>query len=177
MAVDRKSKTTAGNGKTRLFETRIDIPQEARTQLVTLLNQQLANTFDLFSQTKQAHWNVKGRDFYQLHELFDRLAEMIFPFVDEIAERVTTLGGLATGTARMAAQATALPEYPEVVSGEESLTALVERYGLAAESVRECIDQAEELEDKDTADLLTEYSRELDKALWFIEAHLQDRGR
>ena len=85
------------------FETRNDIPHRTRETMITLLNQQLADTFDLYSQTKQAHWNVKGLAFYQLHLLFDEVAGSIFEYVDMIAERVTALGGYATGTARMAA--------------------------------------------------------------------------
>ena len=60
--------------KPRTFPTRIDLPAEKREALVAMLNQSLADIFDLFSQTKQAHWNVKGKDFYQLHELFDEIA-------------------------------------------------------------------------------------------------------
>src|SRR6476620_12591424 len=95
------TKTKPESGTT--FTTRNDIPAENRAKLVSLLNQQLADTFDLMSQTKFAHWNVKGPNFYQLHKLFDELAEGLEEHVDEIAERVTALGGVATGTARQAA--------------------------------------------------------------------------
>src|SRR5262249_37837307 len=94
------------------FSTHIDIPDNAREKLVTLLNARLADTFDLYSQIKQAHWNVKGSDFIQLHLLYDEVAGAIFEYVDEIAERATSLGGLALGTARMAASASTLDEYP-----------------------------------------------------------------
>ena len=76
--------------KARLFKTKIDIPEEKREDLVELVNQCLADTFDLYSAFKQAHWNVKGLEFHQLHELFDDAAEALFPFVDMFAERATT---------------------------------------------------------------------------------------
>src|SRR3954467_2888942 len=99
--------------KTRkLFPTRIDLTAEVRGAMVALLNQQLAGTFDLYSQTKQAHWNVKGAQFYALHELFDRLAEALEGYVDLIAERATALGGLAQGTVRRSAANSELAEYP-----------------------------------------------------------------
>ncbi len=159
---------------TRMFDTRHDLPQDAREQLVVLLNQALADLFDLFSQTKQAHWNVKGPQFYALHEMFDRLAGELNEYIDMVAERVTALGGVAQGTARMAAAASRLPEYPEDVFGSmETVEALAERYAAVAASVREAISEAERLGDADTADLFTEVSRALDKALWFLEAHLQ----
>lgn len=55
------------------FKARIDLPADRREKRVASLNQQLADTFDLFGQSKQAHWNVKGPQFHQLHELFDDL--------------------------------------------------------------------------------------------------------
>ena len=158
----------------KMYRTSIDIARENREQLVGLLNQQLADTFDLYSQTKQAHWNVKGRDFYQLHELFDKLATALTAHVDTIAERATALGGTARGTTRMSAGASRLPEYPEIVEGLESVAALGERYANLAASTRAAIDRATELGDLDTADLFTEVSRDLDKSLWFLEAHLQE---
>src|SRR4026209_628033 len=89
----------------RTFETRIDISADAREKLVELLNARLADSFDLYSQLKQAHWNVKGSDFIQLHELYDAVAESVLEFVDTIAERAAALGGLPLGTARVARQA------------------------------------------------------------------------
>ena len=158
----------------RIFDTRVDIPEEARAKLITILNARLADSFDLYSQLKQAHWNVKGSDFIQLHELYDDVAESVLEFVDMIAERATALGGLALGTARMAADATTLEEYPlDAVSGMETITVIADRLGAFGSSVREAIDTSSELGDQDTADLFTEVSRAIDKHLWFVEAHLQ----
>jgi starvation-inducible DNA-binding protein len=158
----------------RAFETRIDISTDAREKLVELLNVRLADSFDLYSQLKQAHWNVKGSDFIQLHELYDAVAESVLEFVDTIAERATALGGLALGTARMAAEATTLDEYPiDAVTGEETVAVVADRLAAFGASTREGIDTATELGDMDTADLFTEVSRAIDKHLWFVEAHLQ----
>jgi len=158
----------------RTFETRIDISADAREKLVELLNVRLADSFDLYSQLKQAHWNVKGSDFIQLHELYDAVAGSVLEFVDTIAERATALGGLALGTARMAAEATTLDEYPiDAVTGEETVAVVADRLAAFGASAREGIDTATELGDMDTADLFTEVSRAIDKHLWFVEAHLQ----
>lgn len=158
------------------FETRIDLEADVRQEMVDLLNKQLADTFDLFSQTKQAHWNVKGPQFYQLHELYDELAAELLGYVDMIAERATALGGLALGTVRMAAGSTNLKEYPEdAVASMVSVETLAERFAALAGSTREAIDTAEGSDDMDTADLFTEVSRFLDKSLWFLEAHLQEK--
>lgn len=162
--------------KARQFRTQVNIPAEQRTSLIELLNQSLASIFDLYSQTKQAHWNVKGEEFYQLHELFDEIAGELSEFTDEIAERAVTIGGTALGTVRMSAQGSILPEYPlDAVEGKRHVALLVERFGAFANHVRESIDRADELGDKCTSDLYTEVGRAVDKRLWFLEAHIQDR--
>lgn len=157
----------------RFYPTRIDLSIDLRTQVAGLLNQTLAATLDLKTQTKQAHWNVKGMDFYQLHELFDEIAAELEEYVDMVAERVTALGGTALGTSRLAAANSILPEYDlDAVDGVEHVTALAERFAIYAKHVREAIDQTDDLGDADTADLYTEISRTVDKRLWFLEAHL-----
>jgi len=157
-----------------MFDTRNDLPLESREKLVELLNARLADTLDLYSQVKQAHWNVKGPNFIQLHELYDMVAETVLPFVDEIAERATALGGLATGTVRMAAEATSLDEYPlDGTDGQETVQLVADRLAAYGASVRAAIDTAVELEDQDTADLFTEISRVVDKQLYFLESHIQ----
>ena len=159
----------------RTFKTRIDLPAKQREKLIALLNQHLADTFDLHGQAKQAHWNVKGPQFHQLHELFDKLADQVREYVDLIAERATALGGTALGTVRMAAGASRLTEYPLDPGGSmQHVEALAVRFAALATTTREAIDAAEQLGDADTADLFTEVSRGLDKSLWFLEAHLQE---
>jgi starvation-inducible DNA-binding protein len=144
----------------RMFATRIDIPDPSREKLVELLNARLADAFDLYSQLKQAHWNVKGSDFIQLHELYDDVAESVLEHVDEIAERATALGGLALGTARMAAAASTLDEYPlGAVAGMDTVEAISDRLSAYGASIRTAIEDALELDDQDTADLFIEVSR------------------
>ncbi len=158
----------------KTFPTRIDIPQEQRMTLIKLINQQLADTFDLQSQVKQAHWNVKGPTFIAVHELFDELAEELEDGIDLVAERVTQLGGVAEGTARMASARSRLPEYPlDVAAAKDHIAALADRYAAVAKSSRAAIDSCTKLGDAAAADIFTEIVRSLDKNLWFLEAHLQ----
>jgi starvation-inducible DNA-binding protein len=155
------------------YQTRIDIAFEVRSEIAKILNQTLAVTLDLKTQVKQAHWNVKGMNFIQLHELFDEMATELEGYVDMVAERVTALAGTPLGTARIAAANSVLPEYPlDAFDGREHVTALAERYAIYAKHVREAIDKTGDLGDADTADLYTEISRDMDKRLWFLEAHL-----
>ncbi len=157
-----------------LHETRIDIPEDARRKLVDLLNRQLADTTDLYSQVKYAHWNVKGTDFIQLHLLFDDIAGHVLGFADQIAERATTLGGTANGTVRQSASSSTLPEYPtKATDGMDAVEAVSERVAHYAAATRRAMEESEDLGDTSTNDLFTEVSRQVDKDLWFLEAHLQ----
>jgi starvation-inducible DNA-binding protein len=166
---------TTTRASVRSFTTSGDIPAADRTKINRVLNQHLADSFDLLSQVKQAHWNVKGPDFWQLHKLFDEVAERAAEWVDEFAERVTALGGYATGTARMAVAASRLPEFPtDITDSMDYVKAVAERLSAFTNSARKAIDQTDKLGDADTADLFTEISRCADKYLYFLEAHLQD---
>lgn len=157
-----------------MHETRNDIDHKTRATMVELLNQQLADTLDLYSQTKQAHWNVKGMSFMQLHLLFDDLAESLIGYVDMIAERATALGGTAQGTVRMSAAESRLPEFPPNVFDDKQVVAIVaERFAQYGATTRAAIESALEHEDQDTSDLFIEISRGIDKSLWFLEAHIQ----
>jgi starvation-inducible DNA-binding protein len=155
-----------------IFDTRIDL--DSREKIIAILNARMADTLDVQTQTKFAHWNVKGNDFYQLHLLFDKVAECLEEWVDMIAERTTALGGRANGTLRQSAAASSMDEYPiETVKGMDHVRALSDRLGALANAYREAIDKCDDLEDKGTADLFTELSREADQNLYFLESHIQ----
>jgi starvation-inducible DNA-binding protein len=154
--------------------TRNNLPALSREQLIPLLNARLADATDLKSQVKQAHWNVKGPQFLQLHELFDGIAGRLDAQIDEIAERAVQLGGTASGTIRQAAANSTLPEYPAgLTDGLAHAAAVADRLAAYGAALRAAIDTATTLGDADTADMFTGFSREADKDLWFVEAHLQ----
>jgi len=159
---------------TRSFRTSVDIPADSRAKIDRILNQHLADSLDLMSQVKQAHWNVKGSDFWQLHKLFDEVAERAAEWVDEFAERVTALGGYAMGTVRMSAASSTLPEFPtEITESMDYVRAVADRLAAFTNSARAASGRADELGDANTADLFTEVSRCADTYLYFLEAHLQ----
>ena len=162
--------------KTTLARTKNDLPEGQRAKLVELLNAHLASCIDLQMQAKQAHWNVKGENFIALHELFDKVAETAEESIDELAERAVQLGGTARGTLQSVSKETGLSEYPmEIHGGREHVEALSSALAAFGKGVRQAIAIATELSDADTADLFTGISREIDKQLWFVEAHLQGK--
>jgi starvation-inducible DNA-binding protein len=154
--------------------TRIDIAKAKREQVGDILNQLLADCSDLAMRTKHAHWNVTGAHFIALHKYFDELYEVIGEHSDEIAERAAALGGFVHGRLSDAASNTRLKEFPtDVREGLQVVRVLADSVGQFSNSVREAIDQTEELEDMVTSDMLNGISGSLDKHLWFLEAHLR----
>jgi starvation-inducible DNA-binding protein len=157
-----------------MHATTNDLPEDTRRKVSELLNARLADAIDLELQAKQAHWNVKGPHFFSLHQLFDLIAQGVEEHVDELAERIAQLGGVAEGTVAAVEQRSSLAKYPlAIVEGIEHLEALRGALASYARNVRKSIDEAGELRDADTADLFTEVSRGADKYLWMVEAHLQ----
>jgi starvation-inducible DNA-binding protein len=160
--------------KTRLNLTQNTLRKPIRRAMIDLLNQQLADVLDLSLQAKQAHWNVKGPHFVGLHELFDKVAEELEEFIDDIAERGVELGGVALGTIQIVSKESRLPSYPlNLTSGQKHVAALSSALAMFATTTREAIDTAAKAGDADTADLFTEVSRGVDKLLWLVEAHMQ----
>jgi starvation-inducible DNA-binding protein len=157
-----------------MHNTKNDLAKGKREKVIEHLNARLADAIDLKTQAKQAHWNVKGAQFIALHELFDQVATSVEAHVDLIAERVTALGGTAMGTARVVAQRSTLSEYPlEIVDGTAHVDALSTAMADFNKKVRQNIDDADKLDDAVSADVMTEVAREIDKLLWFVEAHVQ----
>jgi starvation-inducible DNA-binding protein len=160
-----------------MYKTKIDLSEKTRRNAIVILNDRLSDAIDLQSQIKQAHWNVKGPHFIALHELFDKISDSVLEQIDEIAERITSLGGTAEGTVAVAARRSKLKNYPlSITSGRDHLLYLSTQLSVYGKSLRGGIDSTAELGDADTADLFTQLSRENDKHLWFLEAHLQDKA-
>lgn len=160
----------------RMYPTKNDLPEATRREAIGLLNQRLAEAIDLQTQCKQAHWNVKGPTFIALHKLFDDINEDVEEYVDLLAERVVQLGGIAEGTVGAVTERSTLPDYPlALVTGAEHVAALSDALAAFGRAARVGIDEMNDLEDADSADILTEISRGVDKWLWFVEAHQQSQ--
>ncbi len=162
---------------TKNHATRNDLPSNAKSAVISLLNENLAATLDLSLATKQAHWNLKGPQFIAVHEMLDGFRTALDEHTDTIAERVVQLGGTALGTVQTVAQDTKLKPYPtDIYTTHDHLNALIERYGDVANLVRQSVKDADEAGDENSADILTAASRDLDKSLWFLEAHVQEKN-
>ncbi|WP_257454793.1 DNA starvation/stationary phase protection protein Dps [Archangium lipolyticum] len=158
---------------TTKFPSHINLPREAREELIELLNTCLATAIDLHWQVKQAHWNIRGRDFISRHELFDEVADHVRKQADEFAERAGALGGYAQGTIRLATQNSELDEYDlAAVNGDDHVRVLVDRVSTYGSTIRAGIERCDELNDPVTSDLLTQVLGVVEQDLWFLESHL-----
>jgi starvation-inducible DNA-binding protein len=140
-------------------------------RLIADLNQSLANLTDLAVAYKQAHWNVVGIDFAQLHELFDELHDQARGFIDEVAERAVALGGVADGTIQAAAENTTLAPFPRDERGERLLLeALTQRIDRLNADMRKAMEAS--ADEPATQDVYVEILRGIEKQRWMLQAHL-----
>jgi starvation-inducible DNA-binding protein len=156
--------------------TRNDTPNNGKAVSIGILQACLVDMMDLTNSTKQAHWNVKGSHFYGLHLMFEKFYTMLNEQSDELAERCVQLGGMPDGTTETIGASKRITQYDnKLLDGMDHCRALADRYAEMAKTLREGIDTTDDAGDADTSDLLTQVSREVDKSLWMIEAHLQGK--
>jgi starvation-inducible DNA-binding protein len=150
----------------------LDRPLASR--LVTALNRNLASLTDLAAAYKQAHWNVSGTDFSQLHELFDQFADQTRDYMDLVAERAVTIGGAARGTIQAAVEQSALPPFPLEERDELGLLReLVGRIDVLDSDLRAAMEAS--AGDLPTQDVYIEITRGIEKQRWMLQAHLVRR--
>jgi starvation-inducible DNA-binding protein len=154
----------------------VALSAETRRRSCEALNRILADTQILYSLYKKHHWLVRGATFYQLHLLLDKHAGEQLALVDQLAERIQTLGGIAAGDPRHVAEITGVPRAPD---GAEEVPAMLSRLLEAHEIIlREAHDaatEAAEQGDDGTNDLLvSDVIRTGELQAWFLAEHLVD---
>jgi starvation-inducible DNA-binding protein len=154
----------------------IALSAEAREESCQLLNVILADTMILHALYKKHHWLVAGPTFYQLHLLFDKHADEQLELIDVLAERVQSLGGIAVGDPRHAAELTSIERPP---NGAEDVPSMIHRlldaHETIIEKVRDGIDKTEESKDWGSNDLLmSDVLRRNELQVWFVAEHAVD---
>ena len=158
----------------RMYPNRVALSDDIKKQVTQAMQPTLAQALDLYSQSKFAHWNVKGDNFYQLHLVFDHIAKVIFKQIDPIAERITQLGGVANGTVRQAACVSKIPEYPvEIEAGMDHVRALADALGHYCQELREASDKIDEIGDEPSSDFFKQLVVDAEEQLYFLESHLE----
>lgn len=158
-----------------LAPSKQDIPHQTRIISTQLLNQLLANLSDLQSQFRVAHWNVKGIEFHYIHQLFgDIYSETLLDIVDNLAERLVGLGGMALGTTRDNARDTQLKEF--IINQFRPvyyLDCLTTNLAFCIKQTRDMSQELDTICDKTTANFLLEIAAKLDHIMYLLESHLQ----
>lgn len=150
------------------------LENNARKTAIEELNAAVADSIALSLALKQAHWNLKGRNFIAVHELLDQVHARVDAQTDTMAERVQILDGVAIGTAEEVAKASRLKPYPtDLTKAEDHIKAICDLIRDYGGNLRAAIDATDEAGDANTADIFTAASREADKDLWFLESHLE----
>lgn len=152
----------------------IGVSEEARQENCAMLNTLLADTIQIASLYKKAHWQAKGHTFYQLHLLFDEHYEKQTELTDLIAERIQMLGGVAEGMPGEVVANTRIENPPSAVLLEpDIMSRLLEAHTAICAFINEGIDKTDENKDWGTNDLLmSDVLRENQKEYWFVSQHL-----
>lgn len=153
----------------------IGVEDDARQQIIDILNKRLADTFVLYVKTLNYHWNVTGIEFQQLHGLFRGQYEELAETIDDIAERVRQLGGFAVGTLDEFKQNSAVEEQPGRIPGAEAMIRnLLNDHEACIRQLRADADKTEALDDMATNDFLIGLVEEHEKTAWMLRAHLEN---
>ncbi len=158
-----------------VVQPRIDIgiAEEQRQQIAQGLSRLLADTYTLYLKTHNYHWNVTGPMFTTLHTMFEQQYNELALAVDEIAERIQTLGVYAPGSYASYAKLTQIKEETSVPSAEEMIQQLVLGQEAVVRTAREIFPLAENASDEPTADLLTQRMQIHEKTAWMLRSLLQ----
>jgi starvation-inducible DNA-binding protein len=144
-----------------------------QTEVTDRLNHHLALASDMYSQVKQAHWNVVGPNFIALHKLFDEQAAMFVAHIDVYAERMRALQAVPSGTIRQAAQESDLPDLDaRELPWDEAVSLILDRFEAYGASIKDAIEHSEQQEDLVTQDLYIEALHEAEKHAYFLRSHM-----
>lgn len=149
------------------------ISEEDRKVIAEGLGRVLADSYTLYLKTHNFHWNVTGPHFASLHNLFEEQYRELAEAVDEIAERIRTLGQPAPGTYKAFAERTSLKEEEGVPSWEKMVEQLVADNEATARTIRSVLPTAEAGNDEATIDLLVQRLAAHEKAAWMLRSHLE----
>ena len=154
----------------------IALSYDARMFSCQQLNHILADTQILYALYKKHHWLMRGPTFYQLHQLLDKHADEQIELVDQLAERIQTLGGIAVGDPRHVAEITCIPRPPD---GAEEVPAMLSRLLEGHETIlnHAHADAAKVMDQGDDGSndlLVSDIIRTGEMEAWFLAEHLVD---
>ncbi len=148
----------------------IGISAPNRKIIAEALKRLLADSYTLYLQTHNFHWNVTGPQFRELHLMFEEHYTELATAVDEIAERIRTLGVAAPGTYKAFAQLSSIKEVEGVPSAKEMVKLLTKGHKQVVKTCREALGPAQEADDESSAALISDRMRIHEKTAWMLRA-------
>ncbi|MFC5080371.1 DNA protection during starvation protein [Vibrio thalassae] len=151
----------------------IGLDQVAADSIAIELNQLLANYQVLYMNTRGYHWNIKGEQFFELHAKFEEIYTDLQTKIDELAERILTIGHTPDHSFSRYLELSSIEEHQNAFRGKECVSGLVNGFSVLINKEREILEQAGDASDEGTAALMGDYIREQEKLLWMLNAYLQ----
>jgi starvation-inducible DNA-binding protein len=157
------------------MKTNIEISPENMKKVATMLNTSLADEYLLYTKTRNAHWNVQGKNFMELHKLFEGQYTALEIIIDDTAERVRSLGHFALGSLKNFLQVTRLSEQNDDFNNQDHIiqTLLQDHESLIRSLRKEITVVGDELKDLGTADFMTGLMEQHEKISWMLRSYLQ----
>ncbi len=151
---------------------RIGLDREKSKELANQLNDLLANYSVFYQNTRGYHWNIQGEKFFILHEKFEELYTDLFNKIDEIAERILTLGHVPEHRASSYLTTTKVSESSEVSDARNCVQGILDSFEILIAKQRELLDLSGEIGDEGTNAMMSDYIREQEKLVWMYSAFM-----
>ena len=151
-------------------EINIGIKEKDRKAVCRGLSKLLADSYLLYLKTQNYHWNVTGKMFQSLHILFENHYREQAEAIDEIAERIRSLGEFAPGSFSSFSRVTSIKEENSIPTAEEMILNLVQGNEAVVTTAREIVSLTDECEDDVTADLLVKRMQVHEKNAWMLRS-------
>ncbi|MFC4700783.1 Dps family protein [Glaciecola siphonariae] len=154
----------------------IGINEKDRLAIAEGLKRLLADSYTLYLQTHNFHWNVTGPQFRELHLMFEEHYTELALAVDEVAERIRTLGVAAPGTYKSFAQLSSIKEVDGVPDAKDMVTILTQGHEAVVKTCRDALKLAQNADDESTAALVGDRMRVHEKTAWMLRATQTQQG-
>ena len=151
----------------------IGIDKEKASVLSDKLNSLLADYQMFYQNLRGLHWNIKGKEFFELHLKFEELYDDAVIKVDEIAERILTLEGEPLHTFSDYLKISEIKEEKGITNGREGVEVIVKNFSVLILREREILNLAGEAGDEGTDSLMSDYITQTEKTLWMLNAYLK----
>lgn len=152
---------------------RIGLDVKKSKELADLLNDLLANYSVFYQNTRGYHWNIAGEKFFELHLKFEELYNDLFTKIDEVAERILTLGYHPDHKFTEYLKVSEINESSEVTDGRKAVEQIIEAFQVMLLKQRKLLNLASDINDEGTNALMSDYIREQEKLVWMYSAFLK----